>query len=556
MIDTLHISNYALIDSLDIEFDSGQNIITGETGSGKSIILGALGLVMGERADLSVIRNPERKTVVEAVFNVKGLDGLKSYLESQNLDYVTEECILRRELTAKGGGRAFVNDTPVTLAVLRQTALMLLDIHTQHQNLLLADHNFQMNILDAFADNADLRNSYAQVYRNYRSKLDEYKMTADILKRNRADADYIAYQLNQLDTLNLKPGEQLELEQRREILANATQITDMLGGAIDALNTGEGVPSYLGQAADRMIRLDDIIGEAATLSERLTAARIEIQDILETLEDYAQQVEANPAELERIQDRLSDIYSLQTKHHVDTDSALIQLREEMRAKLDTIKNGDDMLSACEAAARTAKKEVIFIGRKLTESRQKAAENLSKELTERCKPLGMANIRMEISLTPCKPGSDGMDNVDFLFSFNKNQALMPVGKTASGGEISRVMLALKATVAHSFRLSTMIFDEIDTGVSGDVATRMAMMMADLARETQVITITHLPQVAAYGRRHFKVFKHDDDASTLTSIKALSDEERRNELALMLSGDSTSATALATADTLLSAAIHNR
>lgn len=552
MIESLHISNYALIPKLDINFSKGLNIITGETGAGKSIILGALGLVLGERADLKAMRDPTRKTIVEAVFDVSGQSSVNESLLANGLDADGEQCILRRELTAKGGSRAFINDTPVTLPVLKEMALMLLDIHSQHQNLLLADHGFQLGVIDALAENADILAEYKKAFSKYRKALHEYKQTADMLKRNKADADYLAFQLEELEGLKIKEGEQADLEQRREILANAEEINMHLSDAIDALEAGDGVASNIGLAADRIGRLDDIFDDAADLSERLTAARIEIQDIAETIERYSTRIKADPVELEAVEERLGAIYSLQTKHHVDSDTALIELCDRMRYQLDTINNGEETLSELEDNARKAKKEAVTIARKLTSTRAEAAVRFSEDLLDRARPLGMSNLRCEVSLTQTKLGPAGMDSVEFLFAFNKNQALMPVGKTASGGEISRVMLALKATVAESFKLPTLIFDEIDTGVSGDIATRMARMMKDLTGKAQVITITHLPQVAAHGDRHFKVFKHDDDTSTMTDVRELDENERRQEIALMLSGDESSTAALATAESLMKSA----
>lgn len=553
MIESLHISNYALIPSLEINFDKGLNIITGETGAGKSIILGALGLVLGDRADLKVMRDPSRKTVVEAVFDVNGQTAINEFLLVNGLDADGAQCILRRELTSKGGSRAFINDTPVTLPVLREMALKLLDIHSQHQNLLLSDHDFQLGVIDALANNADILSEYKKAYSNYRAALGEYKKTADMLKRNKADADYVAFQLEELESMKIKAGEQAELEQRRDILANAGEISMHITDAIEALEAGDGVVRSLGKAADRVGRLDDIFEDAPELAERLAAARIEIQDIVETLGQYASDIKSDPDELEAIEDRLGALYSLQTKHHVDSDEALIELRDKLRTQLDTITNGDEVLADLEEKARRAKKEAVTIARKLTSARKDAAERFCDDLLLRARPLGMANLRCEVMLTQTKLGPEGMDGVEFMFAFNKNQTLMPVGKTASGGEISRVMLALKATVAESFRLPTLIFDEIDTGVSGDIATRMAKMMKNLTSTAQVITITHLPQVAAHGDRHFKVYKRDDDTSTITDIRELETDERRKEIALMLSGDGESDTALAAAESLMNSAL---
>ena len=549
MIESLHISNYALIENIDIVFDRGLNIITGETGAGKSIILDALGLVMGERADMSAKRNAEAKTVVEAVFDISGLDDINGYLEANDLDTNPGQVILRRELTRGGGSRAFVNDTPVRLDQLREVSVRLLDIHSQHQNLLLADPAFQLSVLDAVAGNEALAARYREAYTAYRAALGKYRRTEDMLRRNRSEEEYLSFQLRQLDELALKEGEQEQLEKERRLLADAGQIKESVGQAIGALTDGASVSEALTRAGAVLQHLEDVYSEAAEMSERLEAARLEIDDVIESLSRFEYGLKADPAALEEIEERLSAIYSLETKHHVDDDKGLIALREQLREQLATIASGDEALSELETAAKKAKKEAVLLARELSEKRKVAAVDLAKRLQERARPLGMSNLRCEIAVNQDKLSPSGIDKVDYLFAFNKNSAPLPVGKTASGGEISRVMLALKSLIAEQMHLPTLIFDEVDTGVSGDIAGRIGLMMTDMARHAQLITITHLPQVAARGSRHLKVFKRDNELATLTEIKVLDNEGRRAELALMLSGDATDATALAAADTLL-------
>lgn len=552
MIESLHISNYALIRSIDIDFARGLNIITGETGAGKSIILGALGLIMGERADLRSMREGTQKTVVEAVFDITDHPDINDKLEAAQLDTDPTHLILRRELTAKGGSRAFVNDTPVNLQLLREVALELLDIHSQHRNLLLSDHNFQLSVLDALADNSALLDEYRRAYDAYRQALMQYKKTADLLKRSKSEEEYLTFQLNQLDDLQLRAGEQAELEHSRELLANTEDIKDRLTAIIGSLTEPQSVTEALNHACNGLDQLNDVYDDAAEMTERLESAKNEIEDIINTLTGYDARLQADPFALQEVEQRLSSIYSLEAKHHVDSDEALIKLREQLREQLKTISNGDETLADLENAAKQAKKQAVTIARKLSARRQTIATEFVTQLSDRARPLGMSNLRCQVEFATIKLNQTGMDSVEFMFAFNKNQPLMPVGKTASGGEISRVMLALKSVVAERMRLSTLIFDEIDTGVSGDIAGRMGRMMQDLGNDAQVIAITHLPQVAALGERHIKVYKHDDEQSTMTDIRVLDNKERRSELALMLGGNPEDKTALAAAATLLKGA----
>lgn len=550
MLKSLHISNYALIETVDIDFVEGLNIITGETGAGKSILLGALGLILGARADLKAIRNPQKKTVVEAEFNISSYPGINDVLLANDIDTDDSFCILRREITSKGGSRAFINDTPVNLNIIREVAVRLIDIHSQHQNLLLADSAYQLSIIDTLAGNQQLLIQYSELYKAYRQALRNYTSTRDMLTRSRDDAEYLSYQLAQIDEMKLKPDEQNELEHQREILANVTDIKTRLRNAIDAITSDNNVITAIRRSSEELSRLDEIYDEAPSLAARLNSASIEINDILDTLYDYDNTLLANPDELSEIESRLSAIYSLETRHHVDNSDQLIKLAEKLRAQLNTISNGDEQLARLELEAKKAKKAAVILAREISSRRMAAAADFVTELKKTATPLGLDNIQFEIPFRATKLSPTGIDNIDFIFAFNKNQQLMTVGRTASGGEISRVILAIKAVVSEKMALPTIIFDEVDTGVSGDIANRMGRMMTNVADHTQVITITHLAQVASKGRRHFKVYKLDDDTSTQTHIDVLSQDERISEIALMISGNPENAGARSTAAEMLS------
>ncbi|MDE6121223.1 MAG: AAA family ATPase, partial [Muribaculaceae bacterium] len=488
MIRSLHISNYALISELDIDFASGFNIITGETGAGKSIILGALSLLLGGRADLKAVRDSKRKSVIEAVFGISGVPGVAEILKINELDGIdAPDCILRRELLPGGRSRAFVNDTPVTLPVMREIAVRLVDIHSQHQNLLLADPAYQLSVVDNLADTASLRQQYREAFQAYRKALKKYTETREMLRRGRADSEYIAFQYEQLQRMNLVPGEHHELEAERELLANVNEIKENLYGALEPLsNRNDSAVALLSEAVEALENLAEITGgqqdgfDVGALAERLESARIEIQDITESLVDYDLSIGADPERLEEVENRLSKLYSLELKHHVDDADALIAIRDKLAARLDALENGDEVLAALEKDAKKAKKAAYNLAVELSERRAASAAAFGAVLRNRAMPLGMPNLRCEIQLTKGKLGPDGFDCIQFLFAFNKNQTLVPVGQTASGGEISRLMLTIKSIVAERMQLPSIIFDEVDTGVSGDVANRMAEMMDSISR----------------------------------------------------------------------------
>ncbi|MCM1518363.1 MAG: DNA repair protein RecN [Pseudoflavonifractor sp.] len=551
MLEHLHISNYALIDNIDIDFHPGFNIITGETGAGKSIMLGALSLLMGGRADTKVVRDAGLKSMIEAEFVVTGYTHLKDYCTQNDIEWDDERCILRREITPAGRSRAFVNDSPVSLTQLQGVAVQLVDIHSQHQNQLLSSPEYQLRIIDALADNGTLLTEYADQYNRYRKALRELHDTRQMMDRGRADEDFLRFQLEQLEEANLVTDEQEDLERDRELLANMTDIKENLYDSLQALQDGNhNALSLLSDAADGIANLSDVIDEADELSERLESARIEIQDIAETLEAYDRDMAADPDELDRVEDRLNLLYTLQRKHKVDSVEALIALRDSLRSRLDALDNSDMTIEELETAVKKTRAKAMKTAQTISARRIKEAARFAADLKERALPLGMKNLRCEISVTKGDLSETGIDRVEFLFAFNKNQPLLPVGGTASGGEISRLMLSIKSIIASKMQLPSIIFDEIDTGVSGDVANRMGEMMHSISSSLQVMAITHLPQVAAKGASHFKVFKEDDDESTRTRVKELTPSERVDELALMLSGDPTNEAARANARELLS------
>lgn len=550
MIETLHISNYALIDRVDISFHPGFNIITGETGAGKSIMLGALSLLLGERADTKAVRDPQVKSVIEASFSVAEYGNLEAVCTENDIDWDAQHIILRREISPQGRSRAFVNDTPVTLNLLQEIALQLVDIHSQHQNLLLVSPPYQLRVIDSLAGNSEKLKRFSEAYGRYRQAVKQYQLTRRNIEQARDEEEYLRYQYSQLEEANLQPGEQDTLEREREVLINMTDIKASLARLLDALGEGDkNVDSLLKVAVDEADSLTDLLEGTEGVIERLNTIRVEAQDIYQAFSEADKQLSADPRELENIEERLNEIYDLQRRHKVDTVEALIKIRDNMKEKLQSIDLGDQSVHSLEVAAKRAKKEALDIAREISAVRRQTAQEFAEILREKAVPLGMKNLRVEIPVKETELTATGIDYIEFLFAFNKNQEPMPVGHTASGGEISRLMLSIKSIVADKMQLPSIIFDEVDTGVSGDVANRMGEMMHGISKNIQVIAITHLPQVAAQGNAHYKVFKEDTDTATVTRVRELDTPARIDELAIMLSGSTVDEAARANARSLL-------
>lgn len=550
MIETLHISNYALIDRMDITFHPGFNIITGETGAGKSIMLGALSLLLGGRADTKAVRDPKLKSVTEASFSVKGYGNLQAICAENDIDWDPEHIILRREIAPGGRSRAFVNDTPVTVAVLQQIALQLVDIHSQHQNLLLVSPPYQLRIIDSLSGNEAQLARFAGLYEKYRAAVRQFQVTRRSIEQSREEEEYLRYQFRQLDEAQLRDDEQEELEREREVLINMADIKQSLSVLLGALGDGEeNVDTLLKTAADEARSLSDLLEGTEDIPDRIHALRVECRDIYDTFANADRGLGGDPQQLEAVEDRLNVIYDLERRHKVDSVGELIALRDKIHERLRSIDIGDESLHTLQLAAKRAKKEALDMAREISAVRRKTAEEFGKLLKEKALPLGMKNLQVEISVKETELTATGIDFIEFLFAFNKNQTPMPVGNAASGGEISRLMLSIKSIVADKMQLPSIIFDEVDTGVSGDVANRMGEMMHDISRNIQVMAITHLPQVAAQGNAHYKVFKQDTDTSTVTRIQELTPEQRVDELAVMLSGSTVNEAARANARSLL-------
>ena len=550
MLRSLYIQNYALIEKLDIRFDSGFSVITGETGAGKSIILGAIGLLLGQRADVKSIRKGATKCVIEAHFDVSAY-GMKPFFEANELEY-EDECILRRELYASGKSRAFINDTPASLAQMKELGELLIDVHSQHQNLLLNKEGFQLNVLDLLAhDEAELA-AYQKLYNDWRQARQDLEELVARAEQSRADEDYIRFQLEQLEEANLTDGEQEELEQEAEMLTHAEDIKAGLYRAGQALNADEGsVLEALKDCQNTMMGLRSVFAPAGELADRLDSVYIELKDISQEVADKEEEVEFNPARLDEVNARLNLIYSLQQKHRVDTVKALLSLQENYALQLSAITSSDEDIARLEARVKELFTQVTAQAQVLTEARTRAAREVERQMSARLVPLGMPNVRFQVEIgTRKEPGVHGADTVNFLFSANKNGVLQSISQVASGGEIARVMLSVKAMIAGAVKLPTIVFDEIDTGVSGEIADRMADIMQEMSdNDRQVISITHLPQIAARGRAHYKVYKEDNEVETNSHIRRLTDDERVEELAHMLSGATLTEAALNNARALL-------
>lgn len=550
MLRSLYIQNYALIEKLDIGFDSGFSVITGETGAGKSIILGAIGLLLGQRADVKSIRKGASKCIIEARFDVSAY-GMQPFFEANELEY-EDECILRRELYASGKSRAFINDTPASLAQMKELGELLIDVHSQHQNLLLNKEGFQLNVLDLLAhDDAELA-AYQKLYNDWRQARQDLEALVARAEQSRADEDYIRFQLEQLEEANLTDGEQEELEQEAEMLTHAEDIKAGLYRAGQALNADEGgVLEALKDCQNTMMGLRSVFAPAGELADRLDSVYIELKDISQELADKEEEVEFNPARLDEVNARLNLIYSLQQKHRVDTVKALLSLQESYALQLSAITSSDEDIARLEAQVKELFSQVTAQAQVLTEARTRAAREVERQMAARLVPLGMPNVRFQVEMGVRKePGGHGADTVNFLFSANKNGVLQNISSVASGGEIARVMLSVKAMIAGAVKLPTIVFDEIDTGVSGEIADRMADIMQEMGdNDRQVISITHLPQIAARGRAHYKVYKEDNEVETNSHIRRLTDDERVEELAHMLSGATLTEAALNNARALL-------
>ena len=550
MLRSLYIQNYALIEKLDIGFDSGFSVITGETGAGKSIILGAIGLLLGQRADVKSIRKGASKCIIEARFDVSAY-GMQPFFEANELEY-EDECILRRELYASGKSRAFINDTPASLAQMKELGELLIDVHSQHQNLLLNKEGFQLNVLDLLAhDDAELA-AYQKLYNDWRQARQDLEALVARAEQSRADEDYIRFQLEQLEEANLTDGEQEELEQEAEMLTHAEDIKAGLYRAGQALNADEGgVLEALKDCQNTMMGLRSVFAPAGELADRLDSVYIELKDISQEVSDKEEEVEFNPARLDEANARLNLIYSLQQKHRVDTVKALLSLQENYALQLSAITSSDEDIAHLEAQVKELFSQVSVQAQVLTEARTRAAREVERQMAARLVPLGMPNVRFQVEMGVRKePGVHGADTVNFLFSANKNGVLQNISSVASGGEIARVMLSVKAMIAGAVKLPTIVFDEIDTGVSGEIADRMADIMQEMGdNDRQVISITHLPQIAARGRAHYKVYKEDNEVETNSHIRRLTDDERVEELAHMLSGATLTEAALNNARALL-------
>ncbi len=549
MLTRLHISNYALIDELEIKFDNGLTIITGETGAGKSIILGALSLILGERAEARSVRNPEKKVVVEASFDISAY-ALEGFFAENEIDFWEEECIVRREISATGRSRAFVNDTPVTISVLKDLTSRLVDIHSQHSNMLLSKPAFQLSVLDSIADNKEVVSKYNVGYVCYKKLQEQLLEKQNEYEKSRAEEDYIRFQLNQFADLKLTENEDIELENLQKKLSNVSEIKQNLWQISSTLNGEENsILEQLKVVAQRIQSTERNLSEIEGMGERVQSALVELKDIAQSVSYVDDQLVDDPRQLEEVEMRLNSIYELERKHNAASVNELLAIQHKFENQLSLIDNSENQIAEIEAKLKIQKAKVKELALTLSETRKKAAQLFVADLQPLAQTLGMRNLAFDIKFTATDYTANGADAVGFLFAFNKNQTLLPVKDTASGGEISRLMLCIKSIIARSMSLPTIIFDEVDTGVSGDVANKIGEMMGEICKRIQVLAITHLPQVAAHAHHHLMVYKADDENSTLTHVKALNEEEHVLEIARMLSGKDVNQAAIENAKSLI-------
>lgn len=550
MLKHLYIKNFTLIDQLDIEFRPGFSVITGETGAGKSIILGAIGLLLGNRADSKLIKQGEKKCTIEAHFDLSNY-GFEAFFEAHDIDFEPEDTIIRRELTATGKSRAFVNDTPVSLQMMRTLGEQLIDIHSQHQNLLLQKDDFQLNVVDIIAQDSTELAAYQtafQCYKNAEKQLSELK---EQIARAQENEEFMRFQFGELDSAGLTEGRQEELEQESETLSHAEDIKTAFYEADSLLNEDDnGVLSRLGRSLESLGNIENVYPKAQELVQRLSSVHIELKDIAEEISGESGLIDFDPSRLDSINQQLDQLNALEQKFHVSTERELIGIRDEMEKQLKNIEHSDEELETLEQEVKRRLDECEKLAGKLTTSRRKAIKTVEAQMSSRLVPLGIPNVRFKVELTAKPLSTDGADKVQFLFSANTSTRMESVAQVASGGEIARVMLSLKAMVSGAVKLPTIIFDEIDTGVSGKIAQKMALIMQEMGNNNrQVISITHLPQIAALGSSHYKVEKEETPEGTRSRMRELTEEQRVAEIAQMLSGADISDAALQNARDLL-------
>ena len=554
MLAKLFVRNYALIKELDVSLENGLTIITGETGAGKSILLGALSLILGSRADTSVLLDKSEKCIVEGTFRIEDYD-LKDFFQLNELDY-DHVTTIRREINPAGKSRAFINDTPVNLGVLKEIGELLIDIHSQHQTLMLQDNSFQLSVIDSFAGTVKLLQNYKASYSNYRKLKKEYTQLKESYDKNKADMEYFQHQLNQLNEAELKQGEQEELESEQEMLTHAEEIKIALSNSVDLLSSDESsVLTRLRECKSNLLRIRKFLPEGETLYSRTESSLIELDDLASEIDKLAASVEADPQRLNQINDRLDLIYSLCQKHKAAGLNELISRGEEIKEHLKTLVSSDERIEELETLLAVEENTLRIISEDLSAKREHILPEVESKITDLLRQLGMPNARFRIDFSRgTEYRSSGIDNAEFLFSANKQIAPENLAKIASGGELSRVMLSLKSLLSQNNNLPTIIFDEIDSGVSGEVADKVGQILAGMGKYMQVVNITHLPQVASRGTRHYHVYKDDTDDSTITKVRLLTHDERVLEVARLLSGSEVTETAMKNARELLNAAVN--
>lgn len=550
MLKQLYIKNYTLIDELDMEFYPGFSVITGETGAGKSIILGAIGLLLGQRADSKDLKTGCDKCQIEAHFDISRYE-MEPFFQENDIDYDPQDCIIRRELTAAGKSRAFINDTPVSLAMLKELGEQLVDVHSQHQNLLLNKQDFQLSVVDIIAGKPKELTDYQLAFATYQSVKQQLKELEENIARNRDNTDFLQFQYNELSSAQLIAGEQEELEQKQDTMSHSEDIKSALYEADNALSSDEtGIVGQLKTAINALRSIEKVLPTADDLSQRMDSCHIELKDISQDISSLLEDIDFDPAELDSVNNRLDRIYDLQKKYRCETVEELLQQQEQLKQQLAEIENCDEALTDMQAKVQQQKQQCQKLADCLTKQRVKAAKQIEQQMLSRLVPLGMPNVRFEVHIEQTELSRNGQDKVLFLFSANTSTPIQPVSQVASGGEIARVMLALKVMISGAVKLPTIIFDEIDTGVSGKIAEKMAQMMQEMgAGGRQVISITHLPQIAALGSNHYKVYKEETAQGTASRMQHLDADERIREIAQMLSGSDVTEAAINNAKELL-------